>query len=838
MGSGLSTTPPSSPTAAFSTNTLGFGNQVVGTTSQPLAVTLTNSGTGTLTISGVTASANFAETNNCGATLASAANCTINVTFTPTASGSLSGTLSFTDNASGSPQTVSLSGTGMTTQTSPGVSFSTNTLTFGNQVVGTTSQPLVVTLTNSGTGTLTISGIAASANFAETNNCGSTLAAAANCNINVTFTPTASGSLSGTLSFTDNASGSPQTVSLSGAGTTQTSPGVSFSTNTLTFGNQVVGTTSQPMVVTLTNSGTATLTISGIAASANFAETNNCGSTVASAANCTINVTFTPATSGSLSGTVSVTDNATGSPQTVSLTGTGTTQTAVTVTTYHNDNSRTGQNLQETILTTSNVNSTNFGKLFSQTIDGYSYSQPLYVPNVAIPNQGTHNVVYVATMNDSVYAFDADSNAGSNAQSLWMVNFTNPSQGITTVPTSDLNCTDPITTQVGIMSTPVIDTTSNTIYVLARTLESGTYYFRLHALDITTGAEKFGGPVAISASVPGTGKGASGGNITFNAQLENQRSALLLQNGLVYISWGSLCDYGEYHGWMMAYNAWTLAQNAVWLTTPNGEEGAIWQSGSGPAADSSFNTFIAVANGSFDVDTGGTDYGQSIVKVAPPAGGVFPVLDYFTTYNALTYDLTDLDIGSSGLTLLPPQTGPYPNLLVQGDKAGDLFLVNRDDMGQYNIGDNDDQIVQYIPAADNGMWSSPAWWNNYVYIGGAGDYLMAFSFNPATELLSATPASQTVAKYGYPGTTVSISSNGTTNGIVWALNNGQYASSTGQGSLNAYNATNLAERLYSTSTNSTRDNPGPPVKMTVPTVVNGKVYIANQNALVVYGLLN
>jgi hypothetical protein len=549
-------------------------------------------------------------------------------------------------------------------------------------------------------------------------------------------------------------------------------------------------------------------------------------------------VSFAPTVAGSASGTVSVTDNAAGSPQTFSVSGTGTSPTPqLSVTAYHNDNGRTGQNLLETVLTTKNVNSTNFGKLFAQPLDGYAYGQPLYVANVTIPSQGVHNVVYVATMNDSVYAFDADSNSGSNAQPLWQVNFTNPALGITTVPTSNLNCTDPITTQVGIMSTPVIDTTSNTIYVVARTLENGNYFFRLHALDIASGAEKFGGPVAIQATAPGTGAGSSGGMITFSAQLENQRAALLLQNGMVYISWGSLCDYGKYHGWMMAYDATALTQTAVWLTTPNGTEGAIWQAGNGPAGDSSFNTFIAVANGSFDIDAGGSDFGQSIVKVGPPSGGVFPVLDYFTTYDADTYDLTDLDIGSSGLTLLPDQGGPYEHLLVQGDKAGDLFLVNRDAMGSYNPND-DDQIVQALPAATTGMWSSPAWWNNNVYVGASGDYLKAFSFSTTTGLLSTAPSSQTIAKIGYPGTTVSISSNGQTNGIVWALNNGQYATTTGAASLNAYDATNLSKRLYSTSINSSRDNPGPPIKMTVPTVVNGKVYITTQGDLVVYGLLN
>jgi hypothetical protein len=730
------------------------------------------------------------------------------------------------------------SGVGGSFSSSPSASVSANSLSFGNEAVGVTSQPLSVTLSNNGTGTLIISGIAASANFSETNNCGTSVAAGASCTVSVTFTPGASGALSGILSFTDSEPGSPQTVSLSGTGTTQGAAGVSFSPSSLSFGDEVVGTTSQPLSVTLTNNGSATLTVSSIAANSNFAETNDCGTSVVAGGSCAINVTFTPGAAGSESGTVSVTDNAAGSPQVVSLSGTGTmqTQTQANVTTYHNDNARTGQNVQETILTPSNVNTTNFGKLFSQAIDDYPYAQPLYVANVSIPNQGVHNVVYVATMNDSVYAFDADTNSGADAQPLWNVNFTNPSLGITTVPAADLNCPDLFTNGVGILSTPVIDTTSNTIYVLARTLESGAYSQRLHALDITTGAEKFGGPVAIEASAPGTGTASSGGNITFDAKLENQRSALLLQNGLVYIAWGSLCDFGVYHGWMMTYDATTLEQTAVWLTTPDGNKGAIWQSGNGPAGDSSFNTFISVANGSFDADTGGTDYGQSIVRVAPPALGIFPLVDYFTPYNGLTDNLTDLDVGSSGLTLLPDQIGPFPHLLVQGDKAGNLFLINRDNMGHYNSSDNN-QIVQYIAAANNGMWSSPSWWNGYVYTGSSGDFVKAYSLDPASGMLLTMPASQTSGKYGYPGTTISTSSNGTSNGILWALNNSQYKTTGGQGSLNAYDATNLANQLYSSATNGTRDNPGQPVKFAVPTIVNGKVYIATQKNLVVYGLL-
>jgi len=497
----------------------------------------------------------------------------------------------------------------------------------------------------------------------------------------------------------------------------------------------------------------------------------------------------------------------------------------VNVTTYHNDNGRTGQNLQETILTTSNVNATNFGKLFSQSVDGYSYGQPLYLSDITI-NGSTHNVVYVATMNDSVYAFDADSNSGTDAAA-----------GVTTVPTSNLHCSDPITTQVGIFSTPVIDTEKNTIFVVAHTLESGVYYFRLHALNLQTGAEQSGSPVVITATVAGTGSGSKKGEITFNAQLENQRAALLLQNGLVYVSFGSLCDYSSYHGWLFAYGESPLKQSAVWLDTPDGSRGAIWQAGDGPAGDDLYNTYVSVANGTFDVQNGGIDYGESVVKLGPPANGAFPILDYFTPYNYSYYDSEDLDLGSSGLVLLPTQTGTYSNLVVQSDKAGDIFMLNGDDMGHFNSGNNN-QIVQYLPAAVAGMWSSPAWWNNYVYIGAETDDIEAYSFNPGLELLSTMPSSQTGEKFGYPGTTVSISSDGTSDGIVWALNNSTYKNSGGQASLHAYKATDLATSLYSSKTKSSRDDPGAAIKFTVPTIANGKVYITTQKNLVVYGLLN
>lgn len=505
------------------------------------------------------------------------------------------------------------------------------------------------------------------------------------------------------------------------------------------------------------------------------------------------------------------------------------------VTTYHNDKQRTGHNLLETILTPSNVNSTQFGKLFSQPVDGYLYAQPLYVPNVKVSGLGTHNVVFAATMNDSVYAFDADSNGGSNANPLWKTSFLNPAAGITTVPTSAVNCSDLITTQIGVMGTPVIDTVTGTLYVVSRTQQNGQYFQQLHALDITSGTEKFGGPVTIQATVSGTGTGSSGGTISFNPLIQNQRSALLLQNGLVYIAWGSHCDNGTYHGWLMAYDHRSLAQKAVWVTSPNGSEGAIWESGNGPAGDSSFNTYFATANGTFDANNSGSDYSQSMVKLGPPSGGTFPVLDYFTPYNGPNLDVGDFDIGSGGVLLLPDQTkGPYKHLLVQGDKVGNIYLVNRDNMGQYNA-QNNSQIVQYLIGAEKGMWNSPTWWNNKVYFGANSDTIKAFGFNATTGLLTVTPASQTAETFGYPGTTASISANQNSNAILWALDNSSYKNSTGA-VLHAYQATNLSIELYNSKQNESRDNPGGAVKFTVPTVVNGKVYVPTQTQLSVFGL--
>ena len=497
----------------------------------------------------------------------------------------------------------------------------------------------------------------------------------------------------------------------------------------------------------------------------------------------------------------------------------------VRVTTYHNDNFRTGLNFAETILNPSNVNRLQFGKLFTQTADGYVYAQPLYLPNVSIPGRGTHNAVFVATEHDSVYAFDADSNSGSNANPLWKVSFINPLAGITTIPNNDAACYD-IVPEIGITGTPVIDASSGTLYVVAKTKENGSYVQRLHALSVNTGAEKFGGPVVIQASVPGTGLGGNGTTIPFDPLLANQRPGLLLRGGVVYIGWAGHCDGGPAHGWLIAYSAGTLAQLGVFNSTPNGIRGGFWAAGAAPAADSFGNIFVATGNGTFD---GASDFGDSMLKLK--LGSSLQRQDYFTPFNQGALNVQDADLGSGGILLLPDQPGAHPHLLVQAAKEGKIYLIDRDNMGGFNFF-GDTQIVQSIPYAVGGMWSMAAYWNQTLYFLGTNDRLRAFVLNNG--LLSTTPVAIGNTEFFFPGATPSISANGNIGGIVWVLQNDQFGLK-GRAILRAYDATNLVE-LYNSDQNGRRDIPGPAVKFTVPTVANGKVYVGTENSLTVYGL--
>jgi len=516
------------------------------------------------------------------------------------------------------------------------------------------------------------------------------------------------------------------------------------------------------------------------------------------------------------------------------------------VLTQHNDNARTGQNLNEKVLTTANVNSSKFGKIFSYPVDGQVYAQPLYVPNVLIPSQGVHNVLYVATENDTLYAFDAD---GLTPNTLWKVSFISP-PGVTTLNCITLGFECNVWPITGITGTPVIDPNTNTIYVLVRTQESGNSLQRLHALDITTGAEKFGGPVAISATVSGTGTGSSHGKILFSTIHDNHRPGMLLANGNVYIAWA-----GQAHGWVMAYNAQTLKQTAVFNTTPNGTLGGVWQSGNGLATDSAGNIYFSTGDGTFDASTGGKDYGDTLLKVDANLN----VLDYFTPMDQACRLLpNDLDLGSGGPLILPTQAGNFADEVIEAGKGGspcDLFgstyavpiyLVNRDAMGTYHP--DGDQDIETIQGTIHGYWSNPAYWQGpnaeYVYYSGmtteagGGDYLKQYTlFNG---VVSTAPIGQSPNLFPV-GSTPSISANGTSNGILWTIERKDILSAlpgTHPAILYAYNAANVSQVLYNSAQNKQlRDQGGCANKFNVPTIANGKVYVGTQNELDVFGIL-
>jgi len=506
------------------------------------------------------------------------------------------------------------------------------------------------------------------------------------------------------------------------------------------------------------------------------------------------------------------------------------------VTTYKGNALRTGQYPNETFLTPNNVNVTQFGKRVAYPIDGFVYAQPLFLPNVPIAGT-THNIVFVATQHDSVYAFDADQRH-PNAP-LWHTSFLDPAHGITTVLSGDISCND-IVPEVGITGTPVIDGSTGTLYVVAKTKEHGQVVQRLHALDITTGKERPGSPVLVQASVAGTGAGSSNGVVKFNPLRQHQRSALLLLNGVVYICWASHCDHGPYHGWIIGYHATTLQQvpGAVYNTSPNGTQAGIWQSGGGLAADSTGFIYFASGNGTFDVNTGGQDVGDSIVKLTTHNG--LHRVDFFTPFNQECLNGADADLGSGGVLLLPTST----ELICIG-KEGRVYVVNRNHMGKYtpianpctnqNL-TNVDKILQELPPGTivGGVWGTPAYWSassgEFVYTIGVKDHVKAFKLSNGR--LSPPALSQSPESFTYPGGNPVVSSNGSvaTTGIVWTIDP--------KAVLRAYNATDLSKELYNSGQNAGRDGLGSYVKFSVPTVANGKVFVGTQNSLVVYGLLD
>ncbi len=514
--------------------------------------------------------------------------------------------------------------------------------------------------------------------------------------------------------------------------------------------------------------------------------------------------------------------------------------------TQHNDIGRTGQNINETVLTPANVNSTTFGKLFRQAVDGQVYAQPLYVPNVIIAGQA-HNVIYVATEADSVFAFDADSNTGASANPLWRASLIDTAHGAAPGATpvdavNGINC-NALVPLVGVTSTPVIDPSTNTMYVVAKSAENKGYVQRFHAIDITTGAEKPQGSVVIAGSVPGTGDASSNGTLAFDAKMHLNRPGLLLLNGVVYVGFGSNCDNAPFHGWLFAYDATTSALRAVFVPTPNGSDGAIWNSGTGLSGDSNANLYIATGNGTFDTGhTPSTELGDSFVKLFLN-GSSLTVTDYFTPYNQSADNTGDLDVGSGGVLLLPDQPGSFPHQLVLAAKGRWMYEVNRDQMTVNNLHyclsscTGDPQIIsEFQPVGDS--WCTPAYWNGSIYYGGSNGDLSVYTLNGG--ILSSIPSSLSTNPILFPGATPSISASGSTNGIVWAVdtsNFGGYGPPSAPAILHAYDATNVAHELYNTTQVLTRDVMGNAVKFVVPTIANGKVYVGTQTEVDVFGLL-
>jgi hypothetical protein len=506
---------------------------------------------------------------------------------------------------------------------------------------------------------------------------------------------------------------------------------------------------------------------------------------------------------------------------------------------YHNNLARTGANLTETTLTPANINYNNFGKLWFFSTDGWVDAQPLYISGFSVPNQGTHNVLLIATENDSVYEVDANTGA-----QLWHTSLVPSGE----TPSDDRDC-EQIYPAMGISSTPAIYLKSATaggfLYAEAMTVDSsGNYHHRLHVISLGNGAERPGSPVEIQATYPSSGPQSSGGVVTFNPAQYKARPALTLLNGIVYVEFSSNCDDPPYSGWILGYNAGTFAQEIVFNVTPNGNDGALWGSGGGPAADGEGNLYFMVANGTFDstLNANGLpidgDFGNAFVKLAP-AGGTMSVLDYFASYNAADGPTDEnVELGSSSPIVLPAMTnssGQTENLLVGAGKPGTIFVVNRNDMGQFNPTGNDSNVYQAVvgklgPGGDGnakgGVRFPMAFYEGYLYVGANLDPLLAFRFSHA--LLSAGPVSRTPEIFSYPGAGVSVSANGLTNAILWAV---------GNGNLYAYSATNLEDELYNSTQAPNGRDQIEYVKFAPPTIANGMVYVATQTGVAAFGEL-
>lgn len=482
------------------------------------------------------------------------------------------------------------------------------------------------------------------------------------------------------------------------------------------------------------------------------------------------------------------------------------------VVTYHNDNSRTGLNSNETLLTPANVKAGLFGKRYYLPVDGGVYAQPLYLPRVKIPGKGFRNLLFVATAHDTLYAFDADDESSAGATPIWKTSFLNEAAGVTTVSASDVGCT--VIPELGIVGTPVIDPVAGTIYLIAHTKENGNQFvYRMHSLDVTTGAERTGSPVEIQAA-------------GFVPLLQKQRAALLLSNGVVYSPWTGHCDSGTYHGYIMANDSKSLKQIGVFNATPVDSGASFWNGGAGPSADSQGNIFAVSANGDPDGDIAAAVYDESVLRLAPAPK--LAVTDLFTPFNRLSMDEADQDLGSSGALLLPDDAGTaaHPHLLFVSGKEGRMYLLDRDALGGAQV-NTDSAALASLPVLGSQTFGMAAYFNGSIYVSPKQSPMLAFKVGGAA--LAASPWAQTSDTHAYPGATPSITSNGTRNGIVWI------ATSDNDGKLLAYDASNL-NKLYD-SDNQNADQLPSNTEFSVPTIADGKVFAGGVTGVALYGEL-
>lgn len=622
---------------------------------------------------------------------------------------------------------------------------------------------------------------------------------------------------------------------LAGCGSTSKSSSSATSTSTSTTTNATAPTIStQPANQTVTVGQTATFSVVAAGTAPLSYQWQKSGANISGATSAAYT---TPATASADNGSIFdvVVSNSAGSVTSSSATLTVSSSSAsnptpsgTDVTTYHNDVARTGQNLTETVLTQANVNSQTFGLLRNLMVDGKVDAEPLYLSQLTVAG-GAHNVVFIATEHDSVYAFDADTGA-----QLWKVSLLGSGE-----TTSDDRGCGQVVPEIGITATPVIDRTAGThgtIYVVAMSKNGSSYFQRIHALDVTTGSEEFGGPTTIQASVPGSGNFSTNGQVVFEPGQLKERAGLLLMNGVVYTSWTSHCDAGPWNGWIIGYNETTLTQTNYLTFTPNGGGASIWHSGGGLAADAQGYIYALLGNGSFETTLDangfptGQDYGNAFVKVST-SGGSLQVADYFNMSNTVSETNADTDLSSGGVMLLPDMSngsGGTVQAAVGAGKDGHIYVVNRNSMGKFNPSSNN--IYQDLPGAvPNGVFAVPAYFNNIVYYCDINGSLKAFAISNGK--LTSSPT-QTGATFTYPGVLPSVSANGTSNGIVWAIEN------TTPAVLHAFAANNITNELYnSNQAVNGRDQFGAGNKFITPMIADGKVFAATQNSVGVFGLL-